>query len=243
MPEQPMEFTNKELDFTVQLILINREPWFIADNICKELDESIDNEPYQLLPYGYRDRKSDTVPKIIPELSVYKLCLRTGNDKLAEWIAQEVLPSVRKTGKYVTEVLPMIAELNKLRKQVKDLPKLRDICSEDTEARIINLEQTEDELRKEVSRLLTENAELRNKVQLTYQGRYYSLWTGGLEALDPDARTSKLTTASKEMGYGIKVQKNGTLLWHADVWKHVKRELDPRTDTEIQQKFFSKYTK
>lgn len=238
-----MHFTNDELGVTIGLIFIDREPWFIADDICEFLGEDIDNEPSRLLPYGYRDRKDEVVPSIIPELSVYRLCLRTGNDKLAEWIAQEVLPSVRKTGKYITEVLPEVAELNKLRKQCKDLPKLRAICSEDIEARITSLEHTEDELRAEVSKLKGELAEAKKGIQLTYQGRYYSLWTGGLEVLDPDERTRRLNEASKAMGYGIKMQKDGTLLWHEDVWKRVKREQDPRTDTEIQKKFFSRFVK
>lgn len=238
-----MHFTNDEFGVTIGLILIDREPWFIADDICEFLGEDIDHEPSQLLPYGYRDRKDEVVPSIIPELSVYRLCLRTGNDKLAEWIAQEVLPSIRKTGKYITEVLPQITEINKLKKKLKDLPKLRAICSEETEARIISLEHTEDELRQEVSKLKGELADANRGIQLTYQGRYYSLWSGGLDVLDPDERTRRLNKASKVMGYGIKVQKDGTLLWHEDVWRRVKREQDPRSDTEIQKKFFSKYSK
>lgn len=94
----------------VRITEINGEPWWVLSDICEALDISNASQAASRLKsyesgicqiytsYGNRE------VIVINESGLYKIILRSDKPKAEpffEWITQEVLPAIRKTGKYV----------------------------------------------------------------------------------------------------------------------------------------------
>ena len=91
----------------------DNEPWFVAIDVCKALNLSNPSVALQALAPNERDRKflgRQGEANIISESGLYVLILRC-QDAIKEgsiayefriWVTKEVLPAIRKTGKYST---------------------------------------------------------------------------------------------------------------------------------------------
>ena len=98
----------------VRVVMRNNEPWFIAKDVCDILGTRTDNvrqivgnkrvmsiDPYTIGVLG--NGKSQL---IVSESGLYKLIMVSRNKeavKFQDWIVEEVLPSIRKYGAYITD--------------------------------------------------------------------------------------------------------------------------------------------
>ena len=104
-----LQLFQKEEFGTIRMILLNREPWFVAKDVCDILGvtnptmamdglEDFERAKFNLGRQGEAN--------IINESGFYTLVLRS-RKPIAKpfriWVTSEVLPSIRKTGKYVAE--------------------------------------------------------------------------------------------------------------------------------------------
>lgn len=90
-----------------------REPWFVAVDVCKALSIKNPSDALRVLAPNERARKflgRQGEANIISESGLYVLILRC-QDAIKEgsiaykfriWVTKEVLPAIRKTGKYST---------------------------------------------------------------------------------------------------------------------------------------------
>lgn len=94
---------------------VNNELWFIAKDVAIALNIQWTGHTLDMIPNTWKGMVSYTTPSsgnrggglqnltIINEPAVYKLAFRSNKpeaDKFVNWIAEEVLPSIRKTGSY-----------------------------------------------------------------------------------------------------------------------------------------------
>lgn len=105
-------FNNAEFG-EVRTILIDGEPWFVANDIGKALQYSdprtgakklVDDEDKQVVPIDSAGQMRQTT--IINESGLYSMIFGSTMQKAKEfkrWVTSEVLPSIRKTGSYEQE--------------------------------------------------------------------------------------------------------------------------------------------
>lgn len=94
----------------VRTVMKNDEPWFVAKDVCEVLGISNHRDAVSRLNVSMKDDVgiSDSIGRmqnttIINEPAVYKLVFRSNKpeaEAFADWVATEVLPSIRKTGSY-----------------------------------------------------------------------------------------------------------------------------------------------
>lgn len=93
----------------IQILDINNEPWWVAKDICDVL--SIENvtqaverlEEDEKLPYILHRAGQDRSVNIISESGVYRLLFSSKKEeakRFTRWVTHDILPSIRKTGKY-----------------------------------------------------------------------------------------------------------------------------------------------
>ncbi len=95
----------------VRIFVESGEPWFCAADVCKSLGYA--NTPDALKKHCSEDgiAKRDTIDSLgrnqsssfIDERNLYRLVMRSklpSAEKFQDWVCGEVLPSIRKTGKY-----------------------------------------------------------------------------------------------------------------------------------------------
>lgn len=101
------EFMNKEFG-TIRTVTINREPWFIAADVCRVLGHSnptvaMDSlEDFEKTKLNLGLQGGDT--NIISESGFYTLVLRSRKSVAKPfrlWVTQDVIPQIRKTGGYI----------------------------------------------------------------------------------------------------------------------------------------------
>lgn len=116
------------------------EPWFVAKDVADVLGysnsrDAISKHCKAMDTVAFRDGTSGNPNiTIIPERDVYRLIMRSklpSAERFEEWVVGEVLPSIRKTGAYVTAnvgrkdlallILEAEKELEVARRQVKQL--------------------------------------------------------------------------------------------------------------------------
>jgi prophage antirepressor-like protein len=106
-------FENNEFG-EIRVIKKNNEPWFVAKDLCEALDINWQgNKTLVAIKKEWTmgreipdslGRKQKTY--LINEAGMYKLVFRSRKEeaeKFTDWIAEEVLPSIRKTGIYATD--------------------------------------------------------------------------------------------------------------------------------------------
>lgn len=98
------EFESKELE----VVVIDNNPWFNASQFAKALgytnpseaiQDNVSAKYSQQLDLGRRGKK----PVFISEPGLYQLIMRSNlpkAEKFQDWVFEEVLPSIRKTGAY-----------------------------------------------------------------------------------------------------------------------------------------------
>ena len=102
----------------VRVVMIEEEPWFVAKDVCNILgiDTNHVRETVGNKRFKYLNLRSTEVwngrghaPLLVNESGLYKLIMRSDKpeaEKFQNWIADEVLPSIRKHGAYMTPQMP-----------------------------------------------------------------------------------------------------------------------------------------
>lgn len=102
--------------------------WFVAKDVCKALGITWSGATLKEMPKGWQGMLRFNTPsgnqqvRCISEPAVYKLAFRSNKpeaDAFTNWVVSEVLPSIRKTGKF--EATPPPAP-KPTRRTVKALP-------------------------------------------------------------------------------------------------------------------------
>lgn len=108
-------FQNKETNAIIRTKVINEEPWFVAKDVAFALDITWSSHTLDRIPEEWQGVVKLTTPcgdyqggglqqlKVINEYAMYKLAFRSNKpeaDRFVNWIAGEVLPSIRRTGAY-----------------------------------------------------------------------------------------------------------------------------------------------
>jgi len=109
----PVPFTFK--DHQIRTVAIDDQPWFVAKDVCAALDISWQrgNKTLAPIPDDWKRGWEFPTPNqrgglrtpvtVIAEPAVYKLAFRSNKseaDAFTNWVAQEVLPAIRKTGQF-----------------------------------------------------------------------------------------------------------------------------------------------
>lgn len=112
-------FENPEFG-KVRVVKQNGEPWFVARDVAKALGyerpadavNSHCKKANKITQYCDSPDRVKTPPinlNIIPESDVYRLVMRSNlpsAERFQDWVCEEVLPSIRKTGGYGVAALP-----------------------------------------------------------------------------------------------------------------------------------------
>lgn len=97
----------------VRVVDVNGEPWFVASDIAKALgyerpNDAVNTHCKKVNKFSYGDMPQGAQPyNIIPESDVYRLIMRSNLknedvERFQTWVVEEVLPSIRKHGGYLT---------------------------------------------------------------------------------------------------------------------------------------------
>ena len=109
-------FNNEEFNANVRVVIQNGEPYFVAVDICKALDlsdtgravERLDSDESTRIEIDHPQSPQKKIEVIaVNESGLYNLIFGSRKPEakaFKRWITHEVLPSIRKTGKY--EVSP-----------------------------------------------------------------------------------------------------------------------------------------
>jgi len=100
------------LSISVLPSLKNEETWFVASDVCAILDiknatqalERLDDDEKQIIKIEYKGQMRDV--NIVNESGLYALVLSSDKPEarpFRKWITSEVLPALRKSGKYSSE--------------------------------------------------------------------------------------------------------------------------------------------
>lgn len=106
-------FQNQQIRTTI----IDNQPWFVAKDVSAALGIQWTGHVLGSVPGDWQGVVKLTTPhkggnqhlRIINEPAVYKLAFRSNKpeaDAFTDWVASEVLPSIRKTGKYEAKPQP-----------------------------------------------------------------------------------------------------------------------------------------
>ena len=108
-----MIFENPDFG-AVRSILIDGDPWFVAADVCKALEIEKTNRALSRLDDDEKGAHSVSTPggrqrmSIISESGLYSLILGSRKPEaraFKRWITHEVIPSIRKHGAYMTDIL------------------------------------------------------------------------------------------------------------------------------------------
>ena len=100
--------------FPVRVSDRNGEPWFVAADVCKALEVTnptqavsrLDDDEVSILCFSEVGKNGRPIPRklnIISESGLYALVIRSNKPEAREfrkWITAEVLPTIRRTGRY-----------------------------------------------------------------------------------------------------------------------------------------------
>ncbi|MGN7284304.1 BRO family protein [Shouchella rhizosphaerae] len=123
----------------VRIVNHDGEPWFVAKDVCRVLDIKNHSDAVSRLRNSQKSVLGISDPHgrvqnttVLNEAGVYKLVFRSNKpeaEKFSDWVAEEVLPSIRKTGSFslqvpqtFSEALMLAANLQK--KIEEDQPKV-----------------------------------------------------------------------------------------------------------------------
>lgn len=130
----PFQFNTHE----IRVVLIGGEPWFVAKDVCEVLEQpNISQVVLRLKSYEKGIHNVDTLGgnqemAIISESGLYRLVLTSRKpqaEPFQDWVVQDVLPSIRKTGSYSVQSQPQTPKLtaNKLALEIsRDVREITD---------------------------------------------------------------------------------------------------------------------
>lgn len=109
--------------FNVRAVIIEGDPWFIAKDVAealgyKDTKKAIASHCKRAQLINLRDVKGEAIhppiisagnpnAKVIPESDVYRLIMRSrlkSAERFEDWVTEEVLPSIRKSGAFIAGV-------------------------------------------------------------------------------------------------------------------------------------------
>ena len=103
-------FTFNESNQPIRVEVRNGEPWFVAKDVAKALNISWSSATLAQIPEEWKGMMNFITPggnqelTVISEAGMYKLAFRCHSsevaDKFTNFVASEILPSIRKTGRY-----------------------------------------------------------------------------------------------------------------------------------------------
>ncbi len=103
-------FTFNESNQLIRVEIVNDVLWFVAKDVAKALNISWSSATLNQIPDAWKGVMKFITPggeqnlTVISEAGMYKLAFRCQSsavaDKFTNWVASEVLPSIRKTGRY-----------------------------------------------------------------------------------------------------------------------------------------------
>lgn len=97
---------------SIRVVLKGSEPWFVANDVASALGYAVPKKAViDHCKYAEIFKGTDSVPltdsprgiSIIHESDVYRLIMRSNlpnAERFQDWVVEEVLPSIRKTGNY-----------------------------------------------------------------------------------------------------------------------------------------------
>lgn len=110
MGNELMVFTNKELGLEVRCVFIDGKDYFVAKDVAEALGyaktrNAISTHCKHALKWGVQTNNGIYEMSVIPEGDMYRLIMKSklpSAEKFERWVFDEVLPSVRKHGAYMT---------------------------------------------------------------------------------------------------------------------------------------------
>ena len=103
-------FTFNESNQPIRIDVVNGEPWFVAKDVAQALGIGWRGDTLAYIPDHWKGMRKFRTPggeqelTVISEAGMYKLAFRCHSsevaDKFTNWVVSEVLPSIRKTGRY-----------------------------------------------------------------------------------------------------------------------------------------------
>jgi prophage antirepressor-like protein len=118
----------------VRMILINGEPWWVLADVARVLGYGSAKDAARLLKEKHKGRRISPTPSgdqemiIVSEAGLYRLMMRSNHpqaDAFEDWVLEEVLPSIRKTGTYRSKSGRLDRLTRKLRSKDPDLLNVR----------------------------------------------------------------------------------------------------------------------
>ena len=103
-------FKNEEFG-EIRTLVIDRKPYFVANDVARSLGyispkDAISRHCKGALKHRYLTEGGKQEVKVIPEGDVYRLIIKSklpSAEKFESWVMDEVLPTIRKHGAYMTE--------------------------------------------------------------------------------------------------------------------------------------------
>lgn len=137
----------------VRTLVIDVEPWFVAKDVCEVLGIVNHKDAVSRLSNTMKSGVAITDPhgrqqytNIISEPGLYKLIFQSRKpeaEAFADWVAEEVLPAIRRKGTYVApqvsqlEVLHQLTEIM-LKKEKEDAERDRLIAQNQKQLEVVN---------------------------------------------------------------------------------------------------------
>ena len=121
--DNSIQVFNNEDYGTIRALKVNGDPWFVAKDICdalgiatnhlREEGRGLDDDEVATIPNW---EGKGAAPLIVSEAGMYSLMMRSRKPEakaFKRWVTSEVLPSIRKTGRYeLPQQIPALAMLN-----------------------------------------------------------------------------------------------------------------------------------
>jgi prophage antirepressor-like protein len=154
----------------VRTVIIENEPWFVAKDVCEVLEIGNTTMAVQRLPDLMKGVNSiDTLGgkqqvSIVSESGVYKLVFTSRKpeaEKFTDWLATEVIPSIRKTGTYIN--ISGLSPSLQMAQQLLESMVQQELRLKQTEQTITNIKETivniPDDWRESINRTLNKIAQ------------------------------------------------------------------------------------
>ena len=130
-----MKFENKQFG-EIRMVEIENKPYFIASDVAKSLGYKNSREAVKQhcrwvakhdIPHPQSKNKTLQV-NIIPEGDMYRLITNSeleNAEKFEKWVFDEVLPQIRKTGTYMTELKGQEKMFKLMRNEINEMVSLK----------------------------------------------------------------------------------------------------------------------
>jgi len=180
---------------TIRIVGTYDKPWFVAKDVCELLDIKDNRSALRILPDKWKGEQvlptlgGNQNMAIINEFGLYKIIMRSNKpnaEKFQEFVCEEILPSIRKTGEYKYQKI--LDEKNKLEEEKLELKEENNFL---TEAHIEKNKEIKNLQNKVIQKQKIRKCEDRNCVYLVQDEHHKKerLYIIG-KAIDLDCRLS-----------------------------------------------------